>query len=114
MQRRNLKIKAKGLQIGARALQIGAAFGITNWTKVGLQIGAAFQITNWGKKITNRGRDYKSVQNNSFASPFPSQKQGPKIPPRSGLKYKCKNITNKKVTLCHLSFVQAFPLDFIF
>ena len=46
MQRRKLKIKAKGLQIGA-------AFGITNWTKVGLQIGAASEITNWGKKITN-------------------------------------------------------------
>ena len=42
MQRRKLKIKAKGLQIGARGLQIGTAFGITNWTKVGLQIGAAF------------------------------------------------------------------------
>ena len=40
MQRRKLKIKAKGLQIGA-----------------------AFGITNQGKKITNRGRDYKSVQN---------------------------------------------------
>ena len=40
MQRRRLKIKAKGLQIGA-----------------------AFGITNWGNKITNRGRDYKSVQN---------------------------------------------------
>ena len=39
MQRRKLKIKAKGLQIGA-----------------------AFEITNWGKKITNRGRDYKSGQ----------------------------------------------------
>ena len=56
MQRRELKTKAKGLQIGA-------AFEITNWTKVGLQIGADFEITNWGKKITNRGRDYKSVQN---------------------------------------------------
>ena len=33
MQRRKLKIKAKGLQIGA-----------------------AFEITNWGKKITNRGK----------------------------------------------------------
>ena len=62
MQQRKLKIKAKGLQIGARGLQFGAAFGITNWTKVGLQIGAAFGITNWGKKITNRSRDYKSVQ----------------------------------------------------
>ena len=65
MQQRKLKIKAKGLQIRARGLQIGAAFGITNWTKVGLQIGAAFEITNWGKKITNQGRDYKSVQNNT-------------------------------------------------
>ena len=55
MQRRKLKIKAKGLQIRA-------AFGITNWTKVGLQIGAAFEITNWDKKITNWGRDYKSGQ----------------------------------------------------
>ena len=71
MQRRKLKIKGKGLQIGARGLQIGAAFGITNWTKVGLQIGAAFEITNGGKKITirdkkitNRGSDCKSVQNN--------------------------------------------------
>ena len=54
MQRRKLKIKAKGLQIGARGLQIGAAFGITNGGK---------KITNRGKKIANRGRDYKSVQN---------------------------------------------------
>ena len=61
MQRRELKIKAKGLQIGA-------AFGITNWTKVGLQIRAAFEITNWGKKIANRGRDYKSVQNTATYS----------------------------------------------
>ena len=65
MQLRKLKIKAKGLQIGARGSQIGAAFGITNWTKVGLQIGAVSEITNWGKKITNRGRDYKLVQNTS-------------------------------------------------
>ena len=62
MQQRKLKIKAKGLQIGARGLRIGAAFGITNWAKVGLQIGAAFEITNWDKKITNWGRDYKSGQ----------------------------------------------------
>ena len=62
MQRRTLKIKAKELQIGARGLQIRAAFGITNWTKVGLQIGAAFEITNRGKKIRNWGRDYKSGQ----------------------------------------------------
>ena len=57
-----LKIGAKRLQIGAKGLQIGTAFGITNWTKVGLQIEAAFEITNWGKKITNRGKDYKSGQ----------------------------------------------------
>ena len=40
-----------GLQIGAKRLQIGAAF----------------EVTNWGKKITNRGRDYKSVQNNFYS-----------------------------------------------
>ena len=37
MQRRKLKIKAKGLQIGA-----------------------AFEITNWGKKTANRCRTYSA------------------------------------------------------
>ena len=38
--------------------------GITDWGRFsGLQIGAALGISNRGKKITNQGWDYKSVQN---------------------------------------------------
>ena len=54
------------------------------------------------------------VGGDQFSISLPTQKQGPKIPPRSGLKYKCKNITNEKVTLCLLSFIRTFPPDFIF
>ena len=49
-----------GLQNGAiRGLQIGAGFRDYKLGKVGLQKAAASGISNRGKKITNRGRDFK-------------------------------------------------------
>ena len=54
------------------------------------------------------------VGGGQFCISLPTQKQGPKIPPRSELKCKCKKITNKKVTLCLLSFIHAFSADLIF
>ena len=56
--------KISELKNGAiRGLQIGAAFWDYKSRQERLQIGAALEISNRGKKITNRGRDYKSVQN---------------------------------------------------
>ena len=46
-----------------RGLQIGAGFRDYKSGQEGLQIGAVLGISNWGKEISNRGRDYKSVQN---------------------------------------------------
>ena len=52
------------LQNGAiRRLQIGTDFRDYKSEQEGLQIGAALGISNRGKKITNRGRAYKLVQN---------------------------------------------------
>ena len=61
------------LQNGAiRRLQIGTGFRDYKSGKEGLKIGAALGISNWhkkttnrGKEISNRGRDCKSVRNNS-------------------------------------------------
>ena len=53
-----------GITNGAtRGLQIGAGFKDCKSGQEGLQIRPAQGISNRGKKITNRGRDYKSVQN---------------------------------------------------
>ena len=45
-----------------RVLQIGAGFRDYKSRQDGLQIGAALGISNRGKEISNRRRDYKSVQ----------------------------------------------------
>ena len=53
--------KFSGLQNGAiRGLQIGAGFRDYKSEQKGLQTGVALGISNWDKKITNRGRDFKS------------------------------------------------------
>ena len=55
--------KCSGLQNAAiKGLQIGAGFGDYKLGQEGLQIGASLGISNRGKKITSRGRDYKSGQ----------------------------------------------------
>ena len=43
-------------------LQIGAGFTDYKSEQVGSQIGATLGISSRGKKIANRGRDFKSVQ----------------------------------------------------
>ena len=45
-----------------RELQIGAGFMDYKSGQERLQIGVSWEISNWGKKITNRGRDFKSEQ----------------------------------------------------
>ena len=55
--------RLSGLQNGAiRGLQIGVSFRDYRSGQEGVQIGAALRISSRGKKITNRGRDFKSVQ----------------------------------------------------
>ena len=57
--------KISGLQNGViRGIQIGAGFRDYKSRQEGLKIGLALGISNWGKKITNRGRDFKSGQRN--------------------------------------------------
>ena len=62
--KKNEKVKKiSGLQNGAsRGLQIGASFRDYKSGQEGLQIGATLGISNWSKKITGRGRDFKSGQ----------------------------------------------------
>ena len=55
--------KFSRLQNGAkRGLQIGAGFRDYKLGQEGLQIGAPLGISNRSKKITNRGKDFKSGQ----------------------------------------------------
>ena len=57
------KKKISGLQNGAiRGLQIEAGFKDYKLGQEVLQIVAALRISNLGKKITNRGRDFKLGQ----------------------------------------------------
>ena len=57
--------KISGLQNGTiRGLQIEAGFRDYKSRQEGLQIGAALRISNRGKKFTNLGRDFKSGQRN--------------------------------------------------
>ena len=62
--RKNEKVgKNFGLHNGAiRGLYIGAGFRDYRSRQEGVQIGAALEISNRGKKITNRGWDFKSGQ----------------------------------------------------
>ena len=56
-------VKCSGLQNGAiRGLQIRAVFRDYKSGQEGLQIGGDLEISNWGKKITNRGRKFKLGQ----------------------------------------------------
>ena len=55
--------KFSGLQnVAIRVLQIGPSFKDYKLGQEGLQIGAVLGILNPDKKITNRGRDFKSGQ----------------------------------------------------
>ena len=62
--RKNEKVgKNFGLHNEAiRGLYIGAGFRDYRSRQEGVQIGAALEISNRGKKITNRGWDFKSGQ----------------------------------------------------
>ena len=52
-----------GLQNGGiKGLQIGTGFSDYKLGQEGLQIRVALGISNWGKKITNRGRNFKLGQ----------------------------------------------------
>ena len=55
--------KNVGLHNGAiRGLHIGAGFRNYRLRQEGVQIGVALEISSWGKKITNRGWDFKLRQ----------------------------------------------------
>ena len=62
-EKRKSEKKISGLQNGAiRGLQIEAGFKDYKLGQEVLQIVAALRISNLGKKITNRGRDFKLGQ----------------------------------------------------
>ena len=59
---KNEKVGKDFLDGAIKGLQIGVSFRDYRSGQEGVQIGAALRISSRGKKITNRGRDFKSVQ----------------------------------------------------